>query len=419
MMQRLEGGLTDGIAVARLDRLSRAGVGDALKLVERIDQLGGELAAVDLGIDPTTTFGEFSMTVMLALARMERRRLTESWGESRRRAVERGVHIASRPPTGFTRDADGRLSVDPDAARAIQAVFKTRADGASWSDAATVLEEAGVRTPYGSENWSQRSLTHLVSNRAYLGEARSGEFVNPDAHEAIVSESLWLRAQRKPGSRSPRGNSLLAGIIRCAGCRYALKPDKMAKRNKERVRTYRCKKKRAGGTCGAPATVLGSVIEPWVEEQFFERVGDLKLSGVEASLSIKEAEQELEAAEAELSAFVSATSALQDSMAFRSGAEQRQEVVSAAESKLLAAQSRAGLDRIPSVVELRRVWPDLSFVEKQEILSGAIHAVFLRSTGRANVPVSERARVVWRGEGNDDDLPGPGRRGGEIVPFDW
>ena len=69
LLQRLRDGETGGIAVARLDRLSRAGVADALKLVEGIHELGGAIAAIDLGIDPLTPFGEFAMTVTLGLAR--------------------------------------------------------------------------------------------------------------------------------------------------------------------------------------------------------------------------------------------------------------------------------------------------------------------------------------------------------------
>ena len=44
--------------------------------------------------------------------------------------------------------------------------------------------EHGVQSPYGTTNWQPRALSHLVSNRAYLGEARSGEFSKPGAHEA-------------------------------------------------------------------------------------------------------------------------------------------------------------------------------------------------------------------------------------------
>jgi DNA invertase Pin-like site-specific DNA recombinase len=90
LLARIEAGETGGIVVARLDRMSRLGVADALKLVERITEAGGEVAAIDLGVDPTTQTGELLMTLMLALARMERRRLKAGWGVAIEHAIERG-----------------------------------------------------------------------------------------------------------------------------------------------------------------------------------------------------------------------------------------------------------------------------------------------------------------------------------------
>jgi hypothetical protein len=40
------------------------------------------------------------MTVLLALARMERRRITASWDESNAHAIGRGVHFTNRVPFG-------------------------------------------------------------------------------------------------------------------------------------------------------------------------------------------------------------------------------------------------------------------------------------------------------------------------------
>src|SRR3954471_14567523 len=62
-LERVKTGETGGVVVAKLDRFSRAGVADALKLIESIIEAGGEIASVEEGLDPTTPFGEFGMTV--------------------------------------------------------------------------------------------------------------------------------------------------------------------------------------------------------------------------------------------------------------------------------------------------------------------------------------------------------------------
>ena len=54
LLARIRAGETDGVIVSKLDRLSRLGVADALRLVEEITDAGGSIAALDLGIDPTT-----------------------------------------------------------------------------------------------------------------------------------------------------------------------------------------------------------------------------------------------------------------------------------------------------------------------------------------------------------------------------
>ena len=415
VMDEIRRGVVEGVAVAKLSRLSRAGVGDALKLVEEIHDHGGKLAAVDLGIDPTTPFGEFALTLMLALSRMERRRIQDSWLDSRRRAVERGVHIASRTPTGYTAEA-GKLIPSGDA-EAIRRVFRAAAGGASWSELASLLE--GVRTPYGATSWTGRSLSHVVSNRVYLGEARSGEFVNPEAHEPIVDEATWTAAQRAPGVRSPRGRSLLAGILRCAGCRYVMRPDTMKSRSGERVRTYRCRGVRPHGACEARAAVLGSVVEPWIVESFMGWAADLGARGTAVSRELAEAEAELVGAVGERDSYRdSSVLSVIGEDAFLAGLRSRQKPVDEWQAKVERLRERAGVVTLAGAAGIRESWADLELVEQRSLLRHAIDAVFVRQTGRANIPIAERAVILWRGEG-PDDLPGPGRKLGVLEPFDW
>jgi hypothetical protein len=46
LMARIGAGETDGVIVSKLDRLSRLGVADALRLVEQITEAGGSIAAL-------------------------------------------------------------------------------------------------------------------------------------------------------------------------------------------------------------------------------------------------------------------------------------------------------------------------------------------------------------------------------------
>jgi len=420
-MARVRTRETGGIAVARMDRLSRAGVGDALRLIEELAEHDAQLAVVDLGVDPTTVFGEFALTIMLALARMERRRITENWRVARERAVARGVHIASATPTGYLREPDGRLTPHPDHAPAIRELFERRARGDSWRELARFLDDHQVEGPYGALNWRTRAVTHIIANRAYLGEARSGEFVNRHAHPPLIDRQTWEAAQQAPVVQATRTGeaSLLAGLVRCAGCRHVMKPDRMTLRGGGRARIYRCRGEHASGRCPDRSAVLGSVIEPWIEQQFMEFVGVMRGEALADNEALRDAESAARDAEAELAAgrdderILGALGADR----FVEGLEKRAAAVDAAHRHLADMRAASAPGSI-AAEDLGALWPELETQEKRKILRSAIDAVFLRSVGRSNVPIDDRALVLWHGEA-PDDLPRRGLKRVGIRPFPW
>ena len=414
-MDRIRAGQSQGIAVAKLDRLSRAGVGDALKLVEEMQEAGASLAALDLGIDPQTVFGEFAMTLMLALARMERRRIQATWRDSRQRAVARGVHIASKAPTGYGRDESGRL-VPNEYAESIAELFERRAIGASWRDLAQMMNDRGVVSPYENTYWTAGSLSTLIANRAYLGEARHGEFVNHDAHAPLTDRATWERAQSTPQpSATQKPPNLLAGLIRCAGCRFVLKSDSMNDRG-QTLRMYRCRGIHSTGRCEDRASILSRIVEPYVEEQFLSMHGGREAESSRDSREVFAAVKALEIAEAELNAYrdderiIGALGADR----FVAGLETRVASVDTARAQLATMQSRDGIGSIPPAAQLREMWPEFDTEQKRRLLTAGVGAIFLRS-GR--LPVKDRVLILPLGS-EPDDLPRRGRRTA-VTPFGW
>jgi hypothetical protein len=333
--------------------------------------------------------------------------------------VRRGVHVSSKVPTGYVKGKGGRLEVDDAAASAIVKVFRAKAAGASWSECSAILETAGVRTSYGGKHWVQGSMQSLLSNRVYLGEARSGEFVNVDAHQAIIDEKTWKIAQvTKQPPVNGLGGALLSGLLRCAGCRYILKADSQRNRQGEKVRLYRCRAHRSGGRCQAPTSVLGSVVEPWVVESFFNGLGDVLAEAVRSSADLRELEEQVKLANAELVAYRdSAAVDVLGAESFRAGLETRSSVLSAAQETLEAARDAAGTADLPDAATLRGIWGDLDVADRRHLLHRGMDAIFVRRVGQANVPIADRALILWRGEG-PDDLPGPGRKL-DVRSFDW
>ena len=132
-LRRAESGESEGIVVARLDRFARNLTG-ALETIGRLEAAGAAFVSVAEGLDPTTPAGKMLMRVMLLTAEFELDGIRKGWDESRRRAVARGLHPSSVPPTGYRRGRDGRLVLDPESAPALAELFRMRASYRSWHE---------------------------------------------------------------------------------------------------------------------------------------------------------------------------------------------------------------------------------------------------------------------------------------------
>lgn len=419
LLQRIRSHQTGGVAVARLDRLSRASVPDALNLMAEIDEEGGQVVVIDLGVDPTTPMGEFASTVLLAVARMTRRQLTEMWALSTERAIRRGVH--GHIPFGYRKHIRGQpLEPCPTTAPLVRGVFAMRASGAAWTAIARWLDDAGAPPKRGRE-WTRRAVENIVANRAYLGEARYGQHVNPDAHPALVTLDQFEAAQHVRAARPPRGEpALLSGLVRCAGCRHRMHAATVGSRYQ---RVYRCKRRHGAGECPAPASVDRELLDQLVTDQFLEHYSDIAVEGRIASPGLAAARQRLSEAEAELAAYRDNTRARDALLTlgeghFEAGLESRVAAVVTARDALEGERlTSVGID----LSATGGVWPELSVEERRRLLTEGVDAVFLRRaavTGRSSAGLDPgRVRIFWRGEA-PHDLPGPGIRT-ELRSLDW
>ena len=416
-LARAETGQTQGIVVAKIDRFARSLVG-ALELIRRLDACGAQFVSVAEGIDPSTSNGKMMQNLMLVLAEFELDRIRDSWSDARRRAVERGVHVSSAVPTGYVRGENGVLKVDPAVAPHVRKAFDMAASGAYWRDIGAMLREAGVAGPYGQTHWDVRAVMLVVKNPAYTGEARSGEYRNPDAHEPIVSMALFERASQPRRVMAPRtpSTALLSGLIRCAGCQHVMKADKMTvkhgARAGERSRIYRCRTEYAAGRCPEPASIAGWVIEPWLVERFFAELGDARGKGTEGASERAELDAALADAVRDLETY--RDQRIQDALGadlFIEGLTKRRDEVDRLVGELARVHPSSSVEHTRSLVDS---WPTLDVTEQRDVLAGAVDAVMVR---KGRLPVDERAIVLWRGE-LPDTVPKRGRRV-PLTSFRW
>jgi DNA invertase Pin-like site-specific DNA recombinase len=299
MLADLDAGVIQGIAVAQVDRLSRADVGDALTVIRRI--VGDDkdrprpLVLLDLGIDPSTEFGEFGLTILLGLARMQWRRYQRTWSTAQKRAVKRGVWIGPapfgyratevlNPKTG--KPENGPLEEDPISGPVVREAFRVAA-GDGLHAAMAYLEEHAPE-----KRWRTDETRRLLRSRAYLGEVVHGQLVNDRAHAPLASLDDWTAAQTEPESRRTNGDYVLSGVATCDVCGSGLTGQLQTSHGRQ-YRRYRC----SAPGCKGGSSIGADKLERHVRDTLREWLADDEIrirfevpGAEEALLAVEQAE---------------------------------------------------------------------------------------------------------------------------------
>jgi DNA invertase Pin-like site-specific DNA recombinase len=264
ILARIKAGKSDGIMVATVDRLSRAGLGDAIKLVEGIIHAGGKVSFVELDIDPSTKEGEFMLNTWLGMAHMLWRGYQEKWETSRTNAVRRGVFVGPTP-IGYVKSGKGaKLEVGQDTAE-VREFFDISGSGGLEAALAfargTWPTRVNTKGEVVERHWSATVVRRMLANRIYLGEVRSGDIVEHFEHLAIVTQIAFDFAQHPERHRAVNGDYPLSGIARCGACGGPL-VGHLAGREGSRRRSYRC----AAKGCTERPHIFAHKLEPFALE---------------------------------------------------------------------------------------------------------------------------------------------------------
>jgi DNA invertase Pin-like site-specific DNA recombinase len=304
-MERIEAGETGGLACWRLNRFAR-NVSEALDDVERIRTAGGSLACIEEDIDPTGPFGEFILTILLAVAALELNNIKASWQTAKERAVERGAKIGPTP-FGYVRNLDGTLRPHPDEAPVVKHAFELAATAGAHAALAYLQEYAPGRT------WTMFTMRRFLANRTYLGEIRHGDLQHRDKDNlAIVDRATWSSAQVPDDGpkRRAAADYPLSGLARCGTCGEEMIGGRTSGRrhpdgSRDTTRTYRCRASMThwkGERCPRTTIVKADALEEFVTSQLDAVVEQLRtVTSDDEQLAALAAD--LEAAEEELREF--------------------------------------------------------------------------------------------------------------------
>jgi DNA invertase Pin-like site-specific DNA recombinase len=263
-MERLLAGDADAIVVWKVSRFSR-NWREAAEDVETLLDHGKDLLSEE-GFDTATAGGRLLLRILFSLANWEHDVLGEHWEVIKSKAVrDRGSHLGPAP-LGYRHGLDGGvLEPDPDTAPLVVEMFERRAAGAPLSELVDMYDTAVPRS--SGPRWRQ-DAERIISNRVYLGETRWRDEVRTDAHDALIGEDLWERANRmfafEPPRRFKRPKSRefpLTGWLRCSGCGRTMGGSVFRGRHDNPIPTYCCNGRRRG--CEHPQMVSAIAAEDW------------------------------------------------------------------------------------------------------------------------------------------------------------
>jgi len=383
-VEGVERGEYAGIIVAYLSRLGR-NLAEQLRTYDRVHKAGGQIIVAQEGIDARTRSGRLQRNILAAIHEDEREQHIERFDNLRRWATEAGIWQRRQTPIGYDRDPDTRKLTPNERAPEVLQAFK----GAGAGTGVSALARRLGMTPSG--------VRQMLRNRVYRGELRVGDYVNPDAHPAIVDEETWLAAQTRRPIRPPRGRAsapaLLAGLVRCCGCGHIMS------RATTKVPVYSCHRHHSGRLCPEPAAITLRLLDDHVTAVALAELHRLQIEQTDDRTEIDRARRQIISADRELAIYLEAVSATDVGVeAFRAGAQGRQAAIDAARAELaqLLARQPARIDGDPI-----RLWEAFDVAQRNRLLRSLIECVLVeRSGGRGRIrPIADRVRVIRYGAG--------------------
>lgn len=146
-------GKIDMILTKSISRFARNTV-DFLRIIRELKEQQIRIVFEKENIYTLERTGELLITILSSQAQEESRNLSENirWGLTRQN--EKGiVNVNYKKFMGYKKGSDGELTIIPEAAEVVRNIFRWYLEGEIFGIIAKILQEEGVRTVTGNENW--------------------------------------------------------------------------------------------------------------------------------------------------------------------------------------------------------------------------------------------------------------------------
>ena len=236
-------GKIDLIVTKSVSRFARNTV-DSLVTIRKLKENGVECYFEKEGIYTFDGKGELLITIMSSLAQEESRSISENitWGQ-RKSFSDGKVHLPYKRFLGYEKGEDGRPAVVESEARIVRLIYRLFLEGKTQAGICKYLEELGIPSPGGKRTWSKTTVTSILQNEKYKGDAllqkkftidflekkmkpNEGEvpqYYVTGSHPAIIEPDEWDHVQaefarRKALGKAYSGKSVLSAKLVCEDC---------------------------------------------------------------------------------------------------------------------------------------------------------------------------------------------------------
>ncbi|WP_284013583.1 recombinase family protein [Halobaculum litoreum] len=192
MMAGAERRWFDVILFWKLDRFSRS-LMHAVQLESGLREYGVGLFSVTEQIDTTTAAGRFNFRNIASAAEFERDMIQQRTQMGLRALAMDHKWPNDRPPLGYTKLPDERLSIDSEASDLVRAIFESYIEERSMPRVARKLNENRSLTSQGNK-WCPRAVGDILRNELYTGQYSVGDVSEYVSEYRIIPDDVFVRA---------------------------------------------------------------------------------------------------------------------------------------------------------------------------------------------------------------------------------
>lgn len=171
MVQDALDGKIDLIVTKSVSRFARNTV-DSLTTVRKLKECGTEIYFEKENIYTFDSKGELLITIMSSLAQEESRSISENvtWGQ-RKRFADGKVSMPYKHFLGYDKGEDGTPVINSEEAETVRLIYQLFLEGKTPAGICNYLDKSGTLTPSGRLKWSQTTVSSILSNEKYKGDA--------------------------------------------------------------------------------------------------------------------------------------------------------------------------------------------------------------------------------------------------------